>query len=509
MSRISIYVKSNLNDIIKAMIIILLSFLLSIYLKYNTNNINHIIIIYILTVTCISRFTVGYFWGIFYSVIGLFSFRNSLVTPNYILGTSQYDFLILFLTMLIISITISNLTTYIKKQDKLTAEREEVKKKLNKINNKLLSSNGISYIIDLTLDYVSELTKSTVVFYTQSPQLGHTGVVKSISKEHEKIMNSSHEQFIAHWVFENMVPAGVDTDFCGDSSYTYFPLISHGHVWGVLGIYTIDRKSFVTDNFESLDLIISQVAMALERQHLTDNQQQIIVDTEKEKMRANLLRAVSHDLRTPLTGMIGASETLLKSKNSINIEEQTKLIEYIYEDSNWLLHMVENLLTVTRISGDNSSVKKSLEPLEEVVSESITRIQTRYPNASIKVKIPDEFLMIPMDATLIEQVIINLIENAIKYSNSDKPVELLVTKSSKEILFHIVDYGIGIPSDSIDKIFDGLSHSDNQSSDTKKGLGIGLSICKTIINAHGGTLTAKSNEGSGAVFVFSLPIKES
>jgi two-component system, OmpR family, sensor histidine kinase KdpD len=508
MNRISFFKQETLNDNLKAILILLISFLLSTALKYTTNNTNHLIIIYILTVTFVSRLTVGYFWGVFYSIIGLITFNYYVFEQDFILNAAKNDYLILFLTMLIISITISSMTVYIKKQEKLSAEREEIKHKLNQINNKLLSSNGTSHIINLTLNYVSELTKSTVVFYTQSPQLGHECFIKSTCKEHEKIINSSHEKFIAHWVFENMVPAGVDTDFCGDSSYTYLPLISHHKVWGVLGIYNIDSKSSVVNNLPFLDLIISQVAMALERQHLTDNQQQIIVDTEKEKMRANLLRAVSHDLRTPLTGMIGASETLLNTRDSISVEEQNKLLEYIYEDSNWLLHMVENLLSVTRISGDNSSVKKSLEPLEEVVSESITRIQTRYPNASITAKIPDEFLMVPMDATLIEQVIINLIENAIKHSKSTKPVELLVTKENNEILFHIVDYGIGIPQDNIDGIFDGFSHSNNHSSDTSKGLGIGLSICKTIINAHGGTLTAKNHGDSGAVFVFTLPAKE-
>jgi two-component system sensor histidine kinase KdpD len=231
-----------------------------------------------------------------------------------------------------------------------------------------------------------------------------------------------------------------------------------------------------------------------------------MVETEKEKMRANLLRAVSHDLRTPLTGMIGASETLIKNKALLSEEEKDKLIGHVYEDSNWLLHMVENLLSVTRIREGESSVNKLPEPIEEVVSEAIMRVKKRYPKAQITVKVPDEFLMVPMDATLIEQVIMNLIENALIHSGSTLPIELIVSQNENDILFRVSDQGMGIKEDRLSTLFDGYSHMDNKSSDSTKGIGIGLSICKTIINAHGGTIWAENQEGGGAVFSFNLPM---
>ncbi|ABX41130.1 sensor histidine kinase [Lachnoclostridium phytofermentans] len=233
--------------------------------------------------------------------------------------------------------------------------------------------------------------------------------------------------------------------------------------------------------------------------------QRLNADAEKEKMRANLLRAISHDLRTPLTGMIGASATYIEMKDNLTEEEKDELILHIHEDSNWLLHMVENLLSVTRIHSNNTTVTKVSEPVEEVVSEAVMRLKKRYPNAKILVKTPDEFLMVPMDATLIEQVMINLLENAYKYSKSKKPIELTVTKEPNFVRFSIMDYGVGINKDTIYNFFEGNTATKNTSSDSTKGMGIGLSICKTIIRAHGGVIEA-SNHSNGASFTFTLPL---
>lgn len=275
----------------------------------------------------------------------------------------------------------------------------------------------------------------------------------------------------------------------------------------MIGIYCPDEVKLSDNTITYISLMMSQVAMAIERQYLSDNQHRMMVETEKEKMRANLLRAVSHDLRTPLTGMIGASETLAHNLETLPQKDQLKLITYIYEDSNWLLNMVENLLSVTRINEDGSTVKKTLEPLEEIVSESISRVKRRYKDAKINVAVPEEFLLIPLDATLIEQVIINLIENAIKHSNTLLPVEFKVTKEETIVVFQIIDQGKGLPVNYIDYIFDGYTTMPSGTSDSSKGSGIGLTICKTIISAHGGTISARNGLNGGSIFTFCLPLK--
>lgn len=252
-------------------------------------------------------------------------------------------------------------------------------------------------------------------------------------------------------------------------------------------------------------LLISGITSATTT-HLKE-QNHILMEAEKETMRANLLRAVSHDLRTPLTGIIGASSAYLENKEHMTEDEKTGMVSNIREDANWLLNMVENLLSVTRIRDTGAQVNKTLEPLEEVASEAVQRFHKRLPEAAVHVTVPDEFIMVPMDATLIEQVIINLLENAVYHSHSEAPIDLNITVQDGFARFAVTDHGCGIPAERLDSLFDGGTPTPNSSGDSHKGMGIGLSICKTIITAHGGTITA-SNETQGARFTFTLPLGE-
>lgn len=238
------------------------------------------------------------------------------------------------------------------------------------------------------------------------------------------------------------------------------------------------------------------------------NDEDLIMEAEKEKLRANLLRAVSHDLRTPLTSIIGASSSYLDNEETLSAEEKRRLVSQISEDADWLLHMVENLLSVTRItdSGANT-LKKNPEVMEEVLLDAISTIRKRYPSMQIHMSLPDELLIVPMDPLLIKQVIMNLLENAYFHAHSQKPVECFLRSSDESASVHIRDYGIGIPKEHTDDIFDAAPSSPSSASDTRKGMGIGLSICKAIINAHGGSIHAVSHP-DGAEFYFTLPKEE-
>ena len=229
-----------------------------------------------------------------------------------------------------------------------------------------------------------------------------------------------------------------------------------------------------------------------------------LMEAEKEKMRANLLRAVSHDLRTPLTSILGSVSSIEAEEFSFCSQECRKLLHNIHDDAEWLLNMVENLLSVTRIQDDGHKVSKEPELVEEVVSEAIDRLEKRLPKACINVSAPDEILLLPMDFLLIEQVLINLLENALVHSESTQPVELIITNDGPTVTFHVIDHGKGIETSALPDIFSG-KYDSSHASDTKRGMGIGLSICRTIVQAHGGTITAHNHE-NGAEFAFSLPI---
>lgn len=259
-------------------------------------------------------------------------------------------------------------------------------------------------------------------------------------------------------------------------------------------------------------LVISTITSATtthlkQQSKILSERDKLLMEAEKETMRANLLRAISHDLRTPLTGIIGASSAYLDNESTMAEEERSHLISNIREDANWLLNMVENLLSVTRIRDTGAHVTKQLEPLEEVVSEALQRFRKRLPNATVHVSVPDDLIMVPMDATLIEQVIINLLENAVYHSNSTEPINLIVSVEDGYASFKVSDQGVGLPADRISTLFDGYTSLPNSSYDSHKGMGIGLSICKTIVVAHNGTIFV-SNKEHGAVFTFTLPLGE-
>lgn len=242
--------------------------------------------------------------------------------------------------------------------------------------------------------------------------------------------------------------------------------------------------------------------------HKIQEGEKLLMEAEKEKLRANLLRAVSHDLRTPLTSIIGASSSWLENEAALPAEERRRLVMEIHEDANWLLHMVENLLSITRIrQNDTDILKKTPEAAEEVLFDAISTVRKRYPDLQIHVSIPNDFFIVPMDPLLIKQVILNLLENAYFHAHSTQPMECSLEGDEQQIIVRIRDFGNGIAPEKLKSIFDAVPSAPSAAADTRKGMGIGLSICKAIITAHNGTIQAV-NHLDGAEFYFTLPKEE-
>ncbi len=229
------------------------------------------------------------------------------------------------------------------------------------------------------------------------------------------------------------------------------------------------------------------------------------IEGEKERMRANLLRAVSHDLRTPLTTIYGFSETLLENRESLSSEQKTKMLQGIKDDAQWLIRMVENLLSITKIDAESVRLNKMPIVLDELIDSVLIKIKKRYPNQEIDINIPSEVVMIPMDALLIEQVIVNILENAVQHAEGMQNLSLRVFSLSEQAIFEIEDDGCGISADRIDHIFDGGYSMEAETADSnRRNAGIGLSVCASIIKAHGGDIKAENKKSGGALFRFSL-----
>ncbi len=232
-------------------------------------------------------------------------------------------------------------------------------------------------------------------------------------------------------------------------------------------------------------------------------------ESEKERMRANLLRAISHDLRTPLTTIYGSSTTLLENSDMMTTEQKFKIIAGIKEDSEWLIRMVENLLSITRIDRGQVKIIKTSMVLEELIDSVVLKFKKRYPTQTIEIEIPDEVIIIPMDALLIEQVIVNILENAVQHAYGMTRLILRVFTLGNQAIFEIEDNGCGINPKCLETIFTGYYSSDNDVADSqKRNAGIGLSVCATIIKAHGGDIKAKNIKAGGAIFRFTLDTEE-
>ena len=252
----------------------------------------------------------------------------------------------------------------------------------------------------------------------------------------------------------------------------------------------------------SIAILTSALVTKLKRHEATK------AESERERMRANLLRAVSHDLRTPLTTIYGSSTTLLENDGVMTRDQKNSMIRGIKEDAQWLVRMVENLLSITRIDSGQVKIIKTPTVVDELVDSVVLKFKKRYPKQEIDLELPDDVVMIPMDAVLIEQVLINILENAVEHAAGMTKLELRVFSLGKRAIFEIRDNGCGIDPRRLDTIFTGYYTSDDTAADSRKNAGIGLSVCATIIHAHGGSIKAENVKSGGAVFRFALDVEE-
>jgi two-component system sensor histidine kinase KdpD len=299
-------------------------------------------------------------------------------------------------------------------------------------------------------------------------------------------------------------------------------LFTQGYFWGILAsIFSVLIDNFVftypyfafdfisTENFIAavVMLIVAVVTGTLTQQ--LKEQERIWAEAEKEKMRGNLLRAISHDLRTPLTTIYGSTSLIIDSYDSLPREQQLKLLGQVREDADSLIRMVENLLSVTRVNAGTVQISKEPTVLEELIDASLTKFSKHYPNQTVQVDIPEDFISIPMDAMLIQQVILNILGNAVLHARGMTELKLRVYTEGDNAVFEITDNGCGIPRDRLDQLFTGQLYGRQEPGDDRRhGMGIGLGVCRTIIKAHGGEITAENLRSGGACFRFTLEMEK-
>lgn len=501
----NIKINSSLKDFIKAFMIILMTTAVGKVFDFMGFAGANIIMIFILGVIMIYVTTAGYFIGIASSVIGMLIFNYLFTEPRYSFRFYDKSYLATFPIMLIVSLVVGTLTNKIQAEAKNSNASEKRTQILYRISAKLLRASGDCDVISVGIKYISRLTNRTVIGYLSNGNKLSTPFVYNPEKgiKNDNLVGTD-ENAAAYWTFLNGKESGSGTDTFYRAQGYYIPIKVQGKVLGVIGVSCMEGFLKPEQKF-IVETVTGQIAIALDREILSKQQETSKVEIERERLRSNLLRSISHDLRSPLAGIKGAASTILENGKFISEETKRNLLEGIYDDTEWLIRLVENLLSMTKFDEGRMEIKKEIELVEEVVSEAVQRSSKYAKNHKIKVSVPENVIMVPMDGSLIEQVIINLVDNAVKFSPKESTIEIKVCEKSDDVIFEVIDNGIGISEDILPHIFDRFFTNGSKISDSRRGVGLGLAICKSIVEAHGGKIKAINKKGGGAIFSFNVP----
>ncbi|UDN56600.1 sensor histidine kinase [Clostridioides sp. ES-S-0010-02] len=465
----------------------------------------NILLIYMLGVVLVSMWTKGYSTGIISSVFNIVLLNYFFTAPLYTLSIADSNYIVTLVVFSIVGIITSTLTSKIQHEADTAAKREENTKMIYQIIKGFLRLSNKDDIVNKGIELLClSLSRDIVCYLNVDKDKKSKFYKKNTANKDKNDLDIEDEKAVASWVLSNSTVAGSDTDTLPGSKGYYIPIIGMNSTLGVIGISCVDSK-LDTEDISLIETITAQMAIALDREILSEAKENTNLEIERERLRSNLLRAVSHDLRTPLAGISGAVSTIIKNKDTIGQDIIDELLSGVYEDTQWLIRLVENLLSMTKIDEGKLEVKKRSELVEEIISESLQNIKKRIENAIIDINIPEQILFVPMDAKLIEQVLINLIDNALKYSKEDCKINIIVYEKEDYVWFEVSDNGPGISKELKEHIFDRFFTGEEGTKDSRKGVGLGLSICKSIIQAHKGEILVVNNKDKGSTFKFSLP----
>ena len=419
------------------------------------------------------------------------------------------DYPVTFIVMFVVALLSSALTTRLKDHARQSAKLAYRTKVLFDTNQLLQKAETDEAILNTLISQIQKLLGKHIIIYpVQNGTLG-TPILSpdSASAEKSEFLTRPREREAALWVLAHNKRAGAYTDTFPDALCHYLAIRVQDAVYGVAGM---EAGEHPMDSFEYSVLVsmLGEGALAMEnRQNIREKEQAALL-MEKERLRANLLRTISHDLRTPLTAISGNASNLLSNHSAIDEATRLQIYADIYDDSMWLINLVENLLAVTRIEDGRMNLRMETELVSEVISEALRHVSRQSVEHSITAESTDDFLLARMDARLIVQVIINLVDNAIKYTQKGSRIQILTDRLASKVRIRVTDNGPGIPDEAKPLVFDMCYTGANRIADSRRSLGLGLCLCRSIIRAHGGEISVSDNTPSGCVFTFTLPCEE-
>ena len=470
----------------------------------------NIITVYILGVLVTAVVTSHRVYSLVSSLLSVLVFNYFFTYPQYTLAAYDKGYPITFVVMFLAAFLTGTLTTRIKSQARQAAQRAYRTRILLETSQKLQRAGDSAGILQETASQLIKLLDKTVVFYRKERDgLSEPTLYprQADAAEDAAQYSEAGERAVAEWVLKNNKHAGATTDTLPGARCLYLAVRSGSTVYAVVGIALHDEQLDAFAN-SLLMSMLDECALALEKEQLNETKKKVAMQAQQEQLRANLLRSISHDLRTPLTGISGNAGVLLSNADCLDEAKKQQLYTDIYDDSLWLINLVENLLSVTRIEDGTMQIHMEGELLEEVVHEALRHVNRRSVEHTIRLELEDDLLMAHMDARLMIQVFINIVDNAIKYTQPGSTIVISGRRQGKDVCVEIADDGNGIPDEEKAHLFDMFYTASSAVADSRRGLGLGLALCKSIVTAHGGSISVRDNLPHGAVFRFTLQAEE-
>ena len=492
----------TLKELAVSTILLLLSTLLGYLFSSLGFTEANIITIYMLGVLITAILTRSKICWVISSVASVLVFNFLFTEPRFSFFAYGSGYPVTFVIMLAASLIIGGTTEKLKTRERQATQTAYRTKILFDANQLIQKASDETEIFQVTANQLQRLLNRKIVVFDDKAQK----IYISPTENDSSAIPSDCEQIV--WqITKSNVKAGKGTNIYPDSEYEYFPICKSGKNYGVIGIF-VGEKSIDSFDESIVVSVIGECAIAIDGIINAKERERVAVLAKNEQLRANLLRSISHDLRTPLTSISGNASNLISNGNDIDDATKKQIYEDVYNDSLWLINLVENLLAVTRLEEGRMNINLTTELVGDVIAEALKHIHTKSEKQKIIVIQPDDLLLAKMDARLIVQVLINLLDNAIKYTPPDSQITLTAKRSGSTVCISVADNGNGIEDEQKSRVFDMFYTGANKIVDCRRSIGLGLSLCKSIVNAHGGEITITDNVPHGVIFTFTLPVGE-
>jgi len=435
------------------------------------------------------------------AVVSVAAFDFFFVPPYFTLAVANTQYVLTFAVMLVVGLVISGLTARIRLQAEAAGQREQRTAALYAMSGELAGTGAVEEIVAIAARHIAGVFEADVAATLTDAE----GRLRPVRQE-GGFPAGEDDVALSLWALEHRRPAGLGKETSAAGRAVYVPLIGHRGPLGVVSIRPRRRDAFATSgSLQQLETFVNQTALAVERARSADEAQEARVRAETERLRNALLTSVSHDLRTPLAAIKGAATTILESGAHLNHQTQQELLESVREEADRLNRLVQNLLEMTRLESGALQLRRDWHPLEEVVGAALGRLGKSLGTRRVTVTMPPDLPLVAIDDVLIEQVFVNLLENAVKYTPPDSAIRILVTATDQRVTVEVADRGPGLPKGHEARVFEKFYRA---ASDGRRGAGLGLAICRGVVAAHGGRIWAHNLPEGGVAFLFTLPLTD-